>query len=50
MMSDINFIFTKDDFCPELIGKEGEELSDIQILFRKDRYRALYQMGFEEKP
>lgn len=49
-MSEINFIFTKEDFYPELIKKDTEELSDLQLRFQKNRHSALYQMGFEEKP
>lgn len=46
--SAINFIFTKDGFIAEI--KEPGSAGELGELFEKDRYRALYRMGFENKP
>ncbi len=46
--SAINFIFTKEGFIAEI--KEPGNAGELGELFEKDRYRALYRMGFENKP
>lgn len=43
----INFIFTKDGFIAEI--KDPVKAGEAGILFEKDRYKALYRMGFEDK-
>ena len=49
-MTTLNFIFTKDDFYPEMIQRDGAELSEWEKTLQADRHRALYQMGFQERP
>lgn len=46
--SAINFIFTKEGFIAEI--NESGKARETARLFEKNRYEALYRMGFENKP
>lgn len=46
--SAINFIFTREGFIAEI--KEPGNAGELGALFEKNRYEALYRMGFENKP
>ena len=43
----IDFIFTKDGFFAEI--KDPVKAGETGLLFEKDRYKALYRMGLEDK-
>ena len=45
---DLQFIFTENDFYPDIRRKDTIEEGSLRQRFEKDRYGALYQMGFEE--
>ncbi len=47
----LGFVFTKTDFCLDVQQDLKEEESKAWFdKFEKDRFAALYQLGFEEKP
>ena len=43
-----NFIFTKEGFIAEI--NESGKARETARLIEKNRYEALYRMGFENKP
>lgn len=51
MIKPLQFIFTEESFYPDAVTTELSAADQKKFsLFEKDRYQALYQMGFCEKP
>ena len=45
----LNFIFTEDDFYPDIHGGTENETDSWSRSFEENRYLALYQMGFAQR-
>jgi len=48
-MRDLHFIFTENDFYPDSRAGKEQKPDSLSHRFEEDRYRALYQMGFEQR-
>lgn len=46
---ELQFVFTESGFYPDIQTGMPEEAEDIRAEFEKNRFAALYQMGFQEK-
>lgn len=46
---ELQFVFTENGFYPDVRTEMPEETEDIRAEFEKNRFAALYQMGFQEK-
>ncbi len=46
---DLNFIFTEDDFYPDIHGSTESDPDSWSRSFEENRYLALYQMGFAQR-
>ncbi|MCD7982167.1 MAG: DEAD/DEAH box helicase [Clostridiales bacterium] len=47
--NNLHFIFTENDFYPDSRIVKEQKSDSLSHRFEEDRYRALYQMGFEQR-